>query len=110
MSVNIAASNLKVDAKSLNSHILFKSLLGLDTLYKDQYLVTVELFKSQKLSDYTRSGASTHIDLNTLTLNKLYAYYPDKKTIAYIFDSIVDVCRTLTPSRCNKFTVACALN
>lgn len=104
LSVHKAASNLKVDVKSLNSHILSNSLLGLKTLYKDQYLVTVELSKSSKFSDSTGSGASTHINLNTLRLNKLFAYYPDKKTIAYVFDSIVDACRTLTPSRCNKFS------
>ena len=104
LSVNKAASSLKVDVKSLNNHILSKSLLGLDTLYKDQYLVTVEFSKSQKFLDSIRSGASTHININTLTLNKLFAYYPDKKTIAYVFDNIVETCRTLAPIRSSKFT------
>lgn len=34
----------------------------------------------------------------------MFAYYSDKKTIAYVFDSIGDGCPTLTPTRCNKFT------
>lgn len=40
------------------------------------------------------------LDINELEINKLYVYQPDKKTIAYIFDSVELAARELTPERC----------
>jgi hypothetical protein len=47
-SIRKAALAINVDVKSLNCHILYKSFLT--TLYKDQYLITVESKKSPELS------------------------------------------------------------
>lgn len=138
-SIRKAALAINEDVKSLNCHILSKSSLGLTTLYKDQYLITVESKKSPELSTgYCVSSFSNlkrnctlsvkgkpvclntnpnrlvpkksilcsrgSININTLELNKLYAYYPDKTTLAYVFNNIVEACRTLTPNRSKKFT------
>lgn len=110
-SIRKAALAINEDVKSLNCHILSKSSLGLTTLYKDQYLITVESKKSPELSTgYCVSSFSNlkrncsfsvkgkpvclstnpnrlvpkksilrsrgSININTLELNKLYAYNP----------------------------------
>jgi NUMOD1 domain len=102
-SIRKAALALGVDVKSLNRHISSKCELGLNTLYKDQYLINVVLSEPKTLSS---SSVPSTIDVNiyTLELNKLFVYSADKQTLVYVFDSMAKACRTLRPSRCKNLS------
>ena len=105
LTIRKAAIAINVDVKSLNSHICSKSLLGLNTLFKDQYLITVELSNSTGQGQLSSNHCgSISLNINTLALNKLYVYLPDKITLAFVFNNIVEACRKLSPMRCEKFT------
>lgn len=102
-SIRKAAFALKEDVKSLNSHVKSKSALGLNTLFKNQYLINIVTDKSEGLSN-TSSAKGITINIQDLPKNKLVVYNEDKRTLAYVFDNMVEACRTLTPKRCEKFS------
>ena len=99
-SIRKAAIALNVDVKSLNSHLISKSRLRLTSLYKKQYLITAKELYS---SDSDSCAGARDINLQNLLLNKFYVYHADM-TLAYVFSSLVEIGRTLTPQRCKKFT------
>lgn len=43
-------------------------------------------------------------NLHELETMKLYAYQPDKKTLAYVFDSVEEGARFLTPQKCSHLS------
>lgn len=104
-SIRKAALALGVDVKSLNRHISCKCVLsrGLDTLYIDRYLVSVVLSEPEILSSSSVSCA-IGVNIHTLELNKLFVYYVDKQTLAYVFYSMGKACRMLTPGRCKHLS------
>ena len=44
------------------------------------------------------------ISLKDLTKDKLYVYLPDNKRVAYVFDTIEQAARELTPKRCSHLS------
>lgn len=70
-------------------------------MFKDQYLIIVVRYKSLGLSSV---DSDSNINIHSLPLNKLFVIYEDKKTIAFVFDSIVNACRTLTPMKCKNLS------
>lgn len=113
-SIRKAALALNVDIKSFNKHLKTKSILGLTSLYRGQYLITSkELYSSESDScarANTRQASAGQeaneaggINIDNLPLNKFFVYHADM-TLAYVFSSLVEIGRTLTPERCKKFT------
>ena len=102
-SIRKAAFALKEDVKSLNCHVISKSELGLNTLFKNQYLISVIGDKPEELSNSSYDRGIT-INIRDLPSNKLFVYNEDKQTLAYVLDNMVEACRTLTPKRCEKFS------
>lgn len=87
-----AAKALKIDVKSLQEHIELYSDNGSNTLFKNKFVIIVVRSKSRGLN------------VHSLALNKSFVYHEDKKTLAFVFDSIVDACRALTPIRCKNLS------
>jgi len=89
-----AAKALKVDKNLLRNYIQSYGDNNSNILFKDKYLIIVIRLKSRLSS----------VDVHSLPLNKWFVFHEDKKTIAFVFDSIVDACRTLTPVRCKNLS------
>ena len=89
-----AAKALKVDKNLLRDYIQSYGDNNLNILFKDKYLIIVIRLKSRLSS----------VNVHCLPLNKWFVFHEDKKTIAFVFDNIVDVCRTLTPMRCKNLS------
>jgi hypothetical protein len=89
-----AAKTLKVDKNLLRDYIQSYGDNNLNILFKDKYLIIVIRLKSRLSS----------VDVHSLPLNKWFVFHEDKKTTAFVFDNIVDVCRTLTPMRCKNLS------
>jgi hypothetical protein len=89
-----AAKALKVDKILLRDYIQSYGDNNSNILFKDKYLIIVIRLKSRLSS----------VNVHSLPLNKWFVFHEDKKTIAFVFDSIVDACRTLTPMRCKNLS------
>jgi hypothetical protein len=89
-----AAKALKVEKNLLRDYIQSYGENNSNILFKDKYLIIVIRLKSRLFS----------VDVHSLPLNKWFVFHEDKKTIAFVFDSIVDACRTLTPVRCKNLS------
>nr|YP_009262016.1 LAGLIDADG endonuclease [Chrysoporthe austroafricana]AMX22091.1 LAGLIDADG endonuclease [Chrysoporthe austroafricana] len=99
-SIRKAAIALNVSVKSLNCHIISRVKIGLISLYKGQYLITLEEVENSP-SNSCIGGRG--LNVQDLPLKKFFVYNTDM-TLAYVFDSLVELGRTLTPHRCKIFS------
>jgi len=96
-SIRKAALAINTDVKSFSHHVSSKSELGLKTLYKNRYIVSV------LRSNSIEGKVSRVVDITKLEPNKLFVYNADK-TLAFVFDNYGQACRVLTPERCKNLS------
>jgi hypothetical protein len=85
--------------------IFSEGLLEIANLYPDMVYTTGSFFYYLCPTLILKKGLKDPgINLNELDTNKLYVYQSDNKTLAYVFDSIEQGARFLTPQRCSHLS------
>jgi hypothetical protein len=65
--------------------------------------LTLLLIPSIKLNS-KKTKVFSGISIHELAKDKLFAFQPDKKTLAYVFNDCAEAARFLTPQRCAHFS------